>query len=143
MAKSISARKKKRGRPATGITPMIGLRATPQLRTAIEAWAKQQPDTPRLSEAVRRLVEIALADAQPLAPTSKKTAARATKLANKIIDRLGDKSAPREVQEERKRRLLKGPPEFREIRSDLPKPKGALRLKSSGTRRAKGLTVTS
>jgi hypothetical protein len=76
-------------------------------------------------------------------PASRKAVARATKLADKIIDRLGDKSAPREVQEERKRRLLKGPPEFREIRSDLPKPKGALRLKSSGTRRAKGLTVTS
>jgi hypothetical protein len=48
---------KKPGRPATGKDPMIGLRAPPELRKAIEAWASQQEDTPGLSEAIRRLVE--------------------------------------------------------------------------------------
>jgi hypothetical protein len=59
MKKAIIA-KQKRGRPATGITPMIGFRADPELRKAIEQWAKSQPDKPRLSDAVRRLVELGL-----------------------------------------------------------------------------------
>jgi hypothetical protein len=41
-----------------------------------------------------------------------------------MIDWLGDKSAPPEEQAKRKRRLVKGPSEFREMRDDLPKPKG-------------------
>jgi hypothetical protein len=61
MAKSISAKQKVRtGRPATGITPMIGLRATSDLRVRIEKWAARQDDAPKLSEAIRRLVEIGL-----------------------------------------------------------------------------------
>jgi hypothetical protein len=39
---------------------MIGIRVTPSLRRAIEDWANQQDDKPRLSEAVRRLVELGL-----------------------------------------------------------------------------------
>jgi hypothetical protein len=58
---SISAKPKKaRGRPATGRDPMIGLRASDQLRTAIDAWAARQPDKPSRSEAIRRLVELGL-----------------------------------------------------------------------------------
>jgi hypothetical protein len=33
-----------------------------------------------------------------------------------MIDYLGDRSATREDREQRKRRLVKGPPEFREMR---------------------------
>lgn len=125
MVKSIFAKQKKRGRPPTGVTPMIGLRATPALRKAIEEWAIQQPDTPHLSEAVRRLVEKALVNAGPRAPrASKENAARASETAAQTIDHLSDKRAPAEEQEKRKRRLLKGPSEFREMRVDLPKPKG-------------------
>jgi hypothetical protein len=125
MAKSISAKQKNRGRPPTGVTPMIGLRATPALRKAIEEWAIQQPDTPHLSEAVRRLVENALVNAGPKAArVSKKNAAKASETAAQTIDQLTDKRAPAEEQEKRKRRLLKGPSEFREMRVDLPKPKG-------------------
>jgi hypothetical protein len=39
---------------------MMGFRAEVALRTAIEKWAKQQPDKPSLSEATRRLVELGL-----------------------------------------------------------------------------------
>jgi hypothetical protein len=59
MKKAISA-KQKIGRPPTGVTPMIGFRAEPSLRAAIEKWAKQQSDEPKLSDAVRRLVELGL-----------------------------------------------------------------------------------
>ena len=39
---------------------MLGLRASPELRAAVEAWAKGQEDKPKLSEAIRRLVELGL-----------------------------------------------------------------------------------
>ena len=51
---------KKRGRPATGKDPMLTLRAPPALTAEVEAWAKRQPDRPSRSEALRRLVEMAL-----------------------------------------------------------------------------------
>jgi hypothetical protein len=62
MAKSIVAKPKKRGRgrPRTGRTPMMGLRGSPEFRAEIEAWAARQDDTPVLSEAIRRLVELGL-----------------------------------------------------------------------------------
>jgi hypothetical protein len=60
MKKAISAKQKSAGRPATGITPMMGFRAEPVLRAAIVRWAENQPDMPTLSEATRRLVELGL-----------------------------------------------------------------------------------
>jgi hypothetical protein len=50
----------KRGRPATGKTPMIALRATDEFRGSVEKWAAKQSDKPKLSEAIRRLVELGL-----------------------------------------------------------------------------------
>jgi hypothetical protein len=73
------------------------------------------------------LVEQALAGgAQPSQKRSKKSAAKAREMAGQEIDRLfGDAgSLPVDERERRKRRLTKGPSEFREIRGDLPKPKG-------------------
>jgi hypothetical protein len=60
MKKAISAKQKRVGRPPTGKTPMMGFRATPLLRASIVQWAVRQPDAPKLSEAVRRLVELGL-----------------------------------------------------------------------------------
>jgi hypothetical protein len=39
---------------------MLTLRAPPALTAKVEAWAGRQPDKPSRSEALRRLVEIAL-----------------------------------------------------------------------------------
>jgi hypothetical protein len=36
------------------------IRLSPALRAAIETWAKQQPDKPSRSEAIRQLVDFAL-----------------------------------------------------------------------------------
>ena len=55
------------------------------------------------------------------APPSKKTVARAAEMAGQEIDRLGDRSATDEQRASRKRRLLKGPKEFRDIRDDQHK----------------------
>jgi Arc/MetJ-type ribon-helix-helix transcriptional regulator len=61
MPKSIPVVRKKRGRPPTGQDPVTAVRLSPALKSRIEEWAKQQADTPSRSEAIRRLVELALA----------------------------------------------------------------------------------
>ncbi|MDR3486423.1 MAG: hypothetical protein P4M05_16130 [Bradyrhizobium sp.] len=59
MKKAISVMQK-RGRPPTGKTPTIALRAPDEFRSSVEKWAARQSDQPSLSEAIRRLVEIGL-----------------------------------------------------------------------------------
>ena len=49
------------GRPATGRDPVLTIRLPLALRSTIETWAKQQKDRPSRSEAIRRLIEFALA----------------------------------------------------------------------------------
>jgi hypothetical protein len=60
MAKAISVRHEKRGRPATGKTPTATLRLPEHLSYQIEAWSRKQSDRPTRSEAIRRLVELGL-----------------------------------------------------------------------------------
>jgi hypothetical protein len=124
MRKSIDAKPKPRrpGRPATGRYPMMGLRGSPEFRAEIEAWAARQDDTPGLSESIRRLVELGLT-VRIKSKQSAATAQRAKELAAKAIDKLSDAAASDDDQATRKRRLLKGPEEFREARVDRPKTK--------------------
>ena len=102
----------------------MSLRMPPELAAAVERWAARQPDSPVRSEAFRRLVEMGLATSALSRPHSAKTRAKAAELASKTIDRHADKSATPLEQQSRKRRLLKGPKEFREWRRDHPTPKG-------------------
>ena len=68
-------------------------------------------------EAIRRLLEQALAVAQPAKSRTQKARSKAWGgLASTQLDRLLDPSAPDEERQRRKRRLLKGPKEFREMR---------------------------
>jgi len=123
MAKSIAVKQKKRGRPATGRDPFIGIRLPASLLEQVETWAKNN-ETASRSDAIRRLLETALASAQlTTAPRTKSSSAKASELAASTIDSLVDKSAPPDEQAKRKRRLVKGPSEFRDIRDDLPKRK--------------------
>jgi len=129
MAKSRAVLPRKRGRPATGRgpdkrDPVTSLRLSPKLRAEIDAWAAEEDDKPPRSEAIRRLVEQALgAKAQPMPQQSPKSALKASDMAAQQIDKMADSSATNEERHARKRRLLKGPGEFRDIRSDHPKPK--------------------
>jgi hypothetical protein len=124
MKKAIPAKQKSVGRPATGVTPMMGFRAEPVLRAAIVRWAENQPDMPTLSEATRRLVELGLKAKTPARHISKPSRKlRAQELATKAIEKIIDPSAPPEERAQRQRRLTKGPEEFREVRVDRPKAK--------------------
>jgi hypothetical protein len=102
----------------------MGFRADPATRAAIVRWAENQPDMPTLSEAIRRLVELGLTVKTPSRPASKPgPRLRAQELATKAIEKIIDPAAPREEQAQRRRRLTKGPTEFRQARVDQPKAK--------------------
>ncbi len=102
----------------------MGFRAPPVIRAEIVRWAEDQPDLPTLSEAIRRFVEMGLKGASPPNATrSVPNKVRAAELAAKTIDKIMDPAAPPEERAQRRRRLTKGPTEFRENRVDLPKAK--------------------
>ena len=101
------------------------VRLQPRQMGALDGWIACQPHPkPPRPEAIRRLVEQALAAARAPRKRSKKSATRAGEIAGQELDRIADQSLPVEERERRKRRLTKGPQEFREMRDDLPKPKG-------------------
>src|ERR1700730_4883410 len=121
MAKSIKVNQKKRGRPATGGDPVSAVRLPAVLTAAVDKWASDHEAN--RSEAIRRLVEIALHGETSAKPTSKPgRSPRAAELATKTIEKIIDPGAPPDERERRRRRLTKGPLEFREDRVDLPKP---------------------
>ena len=104
---------------------MTAIRLSTGMRKKVDAWAAGQTDKPGRSEAIRRLVGLGLEYLPPAPrPTRKKAASKASEMAGSMIDWLSDRSAPPEERAKRKRRLVKGPEEFRDMRSDLPKPKG-------------------
>lgn len=122
MKKSIKVTpKKKRGRPATGRDPHVTSRMPPSLIAEVEGWAETN-GTSR-SDAFRRLVELGLASAKPPARRSEKNIAKAKELAATTIDHLSDSSAHPDEKASRKRRLLKGPEEFQDLRVDRTKKK--------------------
>jgi hypothetical protein len=124
MAKSIGViTKKRRGRPVTtGKGTLIGVRLSDDPLSTLDAWIAKQKE-PGLSrpEAIRRLVERSLTVKTRSMPSERQRAALAD-LASKTIDSLTVKAADDE-KAGRKRRLLKGPEEFQEVRVDRPKAK--------------------
>lgn len=124
MAKSISRTEKKRsrGRPKTGAIS-IHLRIEPKELEAIDGWRAEQNIKPTRPEAIRRLIEQTLAGNRAARPLSKQSELKASKLAARELETMGDQSQPVAEQQRRKRTLIRGPKEFRDIRADLPKPK--------------------
>src|SRR6266478_4159847 len=124
MKKSISVNKKSRGRPKKkgGVYPVTAVRLSPALGAEVDHWAGSQDDAPTRSEAIRRLVELGLAVKTRSAPSDRQRAAIAD-LASKAIDSLTAETTDNNEKSSRKRRLIKGPEEFREVRVDRPKAK--------------------
>jgi hypothetical protein len=119
MKKSINDNRKTRGRPATGTSPLVGVRMTPEFQKPIRDWANAQDDNPSMAEAVRRLIEIGLSAAPLPRGGDFSRGPTARDLAAAQIDRMGDADASADDQATRKRRLLKGPQEFRDSRIDV------------------------
>jgi len=93
----------------------------PGLIAEVEAWAAAN-ETSR-SDAFRRLVELGLTVRTKSKQATSERAARAKELAAKAIEKISDPSASQEERTQRRRRLTRGPQEFREDRVDLPETK--------------------
>src|SRR5206468_4314038 len=107
----------------------------------------KQSDKPSRSEAIRRLVELGLTVKTKARSTGRRPSAaliadlatetidslpakadrhrrtRAKELAAGAIEKMADPTATPEKRDQRRRRLTKGPAEFREDRVDQPKEK--------------------
>ena len=116
----MTTRKKQKGSPPVSKRTLIGLRLEPGLLARVDRWAASQKDDPSRPDAIRRLVELGLAIAQRAGVRTKK-AAKAAEMASQEVDRLGDPSATDEERQLRKRRLIGGPTEFRDLRRNRPK----------------------
>jgi Arc/MetJ-type ribon-helix-helix transcriptional regulator len=102
--------------PATGRDPVSAIQLPEELTRAIDRWAAERGVS--RSEAISALLEQALATARP---TTKGSRAKAAKLAAEEIDKISLAAGSDAERQRRKRRLLKGPGEFRDIRGDRSK----------------------
>ena len=111
---------KKMGRPPVD-SEAVTVRMTVDALRSLDDWRRGQHDLPGRPEAIRQLVELGLTvKVRPRQP-SRAHAVRAKEMAAKTIDSLIDPAASTEEVANRKRRLLKGPEEFREARVDCVK----------------------
>jgi len=124
MKKSISVNKKSRGRPKKkgGVYPVTAVRLPPVVGAEVDKWAGAQADAPTRSEAIRRLVELGLT-AKPRSASSERQRVAFADLASKAIDSLTTGEPESDEKAGRKRRLIKGPEEFQQVRVDRPKAK--------------------
>ena len=101
-------------------TAVIAIRLPTELIDQIDEWGAERGMT--RSESIRRWIKNGVDERwRPLKQKSAsrtQTRTKAAALAAETLDRYTDRSAPPEEQASRKRRLLKGPKEFREIRKD-------------------------
>jgi hypothetical protein len=117
-AVQMNAKQKRPARSRTGITPLLAVDTSDELHNRIERWAARQTDKPSLFEAARRLIEIGLGGSKPVTRHNPKAAAKASAMAERAVEPLIDKTAPPVERAKRKRRLIKGPREFRGLRND-------------------------
>lgn len=99
---------------------MMGFRAPSLLQASIVKWAENQPDRPSLPEAVRRLVQLGLTVKTKRRSRNEGQKQRARTMAGETIDEMADLTASQHTRASRKRRLLKGPEEFQDVRVDRP-----------------------
>ncbi len=123
MRRQSLAPKKKRGPPPTGQGVQIQVRIQPDQVAELDRWIAAQTNQPSRPEAIRRIVERALARSALPKAANKRKAQKASELAGRAVERIVDKSMPVEEKQRRKRALIKGPKECRDIREDLPKQK--------------------
>jgi hypothetical protein len=95
----------------------MNVRLTSDQLAALDRWigglSGAKPSRP---EAIRRLLDLGLSHASPNGQLSHEAREKASAMAGEVVDRLTDDSASVEEQQQRKRRLIKGPLEFREVR---------------------------
>ena len=99
---------------------MVGLRCHTPFLQAVDGWREREEGKPSRPAAIVRLAELGLAMSGSARGSNAKAASKASDMAAEQIDRIADQTAPAEERDKRKRRLLKGPKEFRGVRKDHP-----------------------
>jgi hypothetical protein len=89
------------------------------LTADIDAWASVHAIN--RSEAIRRLIELGLKSEAMAMRVSRRDAVAVEALAASLINQFIDPDTPQEERERRIHRLTEGPPEFVDLRIDLPK----------------------
>jgi hypothetical protein len=118
---------KKRRRPKLGPRGPVSVRCDDDFLAAVDRWRRTVPDRPSRAAAIRQLAELALASKAKSAGIGRKAGggtqnvAASADIAARQIDRMQDPRATSKEKEERKRRLLHGPNEFRHIRTRVTK----------------------
>jgi Ribbon-helix-helix protein, copG family len=118
----VTIKQRRRGPPAVvDADGTLAIEVPLKLVAAVDAWRKQVGVT--RSEAIRRLVELGLRKKSEQKPSAEdrmargEKAAKASDMAGRTIDGLVDNASSTEEQQvQRKRRLIKGPAEFRDMR---------------------------
>ena len=123
MGKRTVLAKKRRGPAPTGKGEQVVVRWQPGPLAALDAWVAKQKDNPTRAEAIRRLVKLGLTVPSKARKQSPSGADRAKDLATKAVEGIIDPSISVEERAHRRRRITKGPSEFREDRVDQPKAK--------------------
>jgi len=108
------------GRPIDQ-NPLSTVKPPADLTADVDAWASLH--AVNRSEAIRRLIELGLksATAATAMRVSRPDAVAVEELAVSQIDQFIDPNTPQEERERRIHRLTEGPPEFVDVRIDLPK----------------------
>jgi hypothetical protein len=116
--------KKRRGPPPTGKGALIGVRMQPFELAQLDSWIANDGRGFTRPQAIRQMVELGLTirTYKPKQAAAAR-AERAKELASKAIDSLTVGATDSDEKAIRKRRLIKGPEEFREMRVDRAKPK--------------------
>ena len=96
---------------------ILAVRCSEPFLTKLDGWRRAQPDAPTRAIALRCLAEEALAGVS-IRQRSSGSKRKAAKLAEKAINHLSDHAATSEERDQRKRRLIRGPREFRDLRRD-------------------------
>jgi hypothetical protein len=89
------------------------------LTADIDAWASVH--VINRSEAIRRLIELGLKSEAMAMRVSRRGAVAVEALAASLINQFIDPDTPQEERDRRIHRLTEGPPEFVDLRIDLPK----------------------
>ncbi len=101
--------------------PVSAVKLPADLTADVDAWASVH--AVNRSEAIRRLIELGL-NSGPAATAmrvSRRDAVAVEELAVSEISQFIDPGTPKEERERRIHRLTDGPPEFVDVRIDLPK----------------------
>jgi hypothetical protein len=106
-----------------GVTSAAGIAAALNKRGITTARGKEWRNVQVAAVLARAANELELARAQPARKSGAKLRSKASEMAGQAIDLASDESATDDERASRKRRLLKGPKEFRDIRGDLSRAK--------------------